>query len=172
MPCERRMEHAMSAGNGNQKNRTRNREDNMRNSLAFGLALQVFLLPCVVMGQTPSTLELKGRIPMAKVQGRIDHVSADLMGHRLFVAAFDNKTLEVIDLQAGKQVHTIPNLNNPQQTHFDASTNHLFVSSSGDGTVKVFDGSTFRLLETTQLSSDADNMRFDAVHRHLVVAYG
>jgi DNA-binding beta-propeller fold protein YncE len=75
-------------------------------------------------------------------------------------------------VQAGKQVHTIANLNQPQQTYFDAPTNHLFVSSSGDGTVKVFDGTTFALLQTTQLASDADNMRFDATHGHLVVAYG
>jgi WD40 repeat protein len=109
---------------------------------------------------------------MVKVQGRIDHVSVDLIGQRLFVAAFDNKTLEVIDLQAGKQAHTIPNLNNPQQTYFDAPSNHLFVSSSGDGTVKVFDGSTFQLVQTTQLSSDADNIRFDGRNKHVVVAYG
>ncbi len=94
-----------------------------------------------------------------------------MAGQRVFWAAFDNKTLEVIDLQAGKQVHTIANLNQPQQTYFDAP-NHLFVSSSGDGTVKVFDGSTFQLLQTTQLSTDADNMRFDARNKHLVVAYG
>jgi WD40 repeat protein len=142
----------------------------MRNCLAFGLALQALLLPGIAMSQTPSTLELKGRIPMAKVQGRIDHVGVDVAGQRLFVAAFDNKTLEVIDLQAGKQTHTIANLANPQQTYFDAPSNHLFVSSSGDGTVKVFDGTTFQLVATTQLSSDTDNMRFDARNKHLVVA--
>jgi DNA-binding beta-propeller fold protein YncE len=142
----------------------------MRKGLAFGIALQALLLPGIATSQTPSPLELKGRIPLAKVQGRIDHTSVDLMGQRLFVAAYDNKTLEVIDVQAGKQAHTIANLNQPQQTYFDAPTNHLFVSSSGDGTVKVFDGSTFQLLQTTQLGSDADNMRFDARNKHLVVA--
>ncbi len=85
---------------------------------------------------------------------------------------FDNKTVEVIDVAAGKQVHTISGLEHPQQTYFDAPTNHLFVSSEGDGSVKVFDGTTFGLLATTKLSTDADNMRFDARNRHLVVAYG
>jgi DNA-binding beta-propeller fold protein YncE len=145
-------------------------EESMRTQLVFGLALQALLLPTLAAGQTPSTLELKSRIPMAKVQGRIDHVGADLMGQRLFVAAFDNKTLEVIDVQAGKQAHTIAGLPNPQQTYFDASSNHLFVSSSGDGAVRVFDGSTFQLVQITQLSSDADNMRFDARNKHVVVA--
>ena len=120
-----------------------------------------------------ATLTLKTRIPLARVDGRMDHAGGvDMAGQRVFWAAFDNKTLEVIDVQAGKQVHTITNLNHPQQTYFDAPTNHLFVSSSGDGTVKVFDGSTFDLLQTTQLSTDADNMRFDTRNKHLVVAYG
>ncbi len=142
----------------------------MRNALAFGFVLQALVLPSLAVAQTSTTLELKSRIPLAKVQGRIDHTSVDLAGQRLFVAAFDNKTLEVIDVQAGKQVHTIANLDQPQQTYFDAPTNHLFVSSSGDGTVKVFDGTTFALLETTKLGADADNMRFDARNKHVVVA--
>jgi WD40 repeat protein len=142
----------------------------MRIGLAFGFAFQALFLPTLAMAQTPMTLELKSRIPLAKVQGRIDHTSVDLTGQRLFVAAYDNKTLEIIDVQAGKQVHTIANLNQPQQTYFDAPTNRLFVSSSGDGTVKVFDGTTFALLETTKLGSDADNMRFDARNKHVVVA--
>jgi DNA-binding beta-propeller fold protein YncE len=142
----------------------------MRITFVSVLALPALLLPSLATSQTSSTLELKSRIPMANVQGRIDHTSVDVMGQRLLVAAFDNKTLEVIDVQAGKQVHTISDLNNPQQTYFDAPTNHLFVSSSGDGTVKIFDGTTFALVETTKLSSDADNMRFDARNKHLVVA--
>jgi DNA-binding beta-propeller fold protein YncE len=140
--------------------------------LSLLLVLHLPLLPVVAHGQGSPVLALNSRIPMAKVDGRIDHVGVDLVGQRLFVAAFDNKTLEVIDVQAGKQVHTIAELNQPQQTYFDGPTNHLFVSSSGDGTVKVFDGSTFQLLQTIQLSSDADNMRFDVRNKHLVVAHG
>jgi hypothetical protein len=148
------------------------REDEMRNGLAFGLALQALILPSLALGQASTTLELRSRIPLANVDGRMDHVGVDVAGQRLFAAAFDNKTLEIIDVQAGKQAHTIAGLNHPQQTYFDAPSNHLFVSSSGDGTVKVFDGSTFALLQTTQLASDADNMRFDARNKHVVVAYG
>lgn len=143
----------------------------MRNIFVLALALPV-LLPTLVLGQTPSTLELMSRIPLAKVNGRMDHVGLDLAGQRLFAAAFDNKTLEVIDVQAGKQVRTIANLNHPQQSYFDAASNRLFVSSEGDGTVKIFDGTSFALLQTVQLSTDADNMRFDARNGHLVVAYG
>lgn len=144
----------------------------MRNTFLLAFALPALHLASLALAQTSSTLELKGRIPLAKVEGRMDHVGVDVTGERLFAAAFDNNTVEVIDLKAGLQAHTITNLVHPQQTYFDAASNHLFVSSEGDGSVKVFDGSTFQLVATTQLSTDADNMRFDARNKHLVVAYG
>ena len=119
-----------------------------------------------------AALTLTARIPLANVKGRMDHLSVDLNGQRLFATAIDNHTLEVIDLQAGRQVHTITNLNQPQGAFYDAATNRLFVASGGDGTVKVFDGSTFALMQTVQLSSDADNARYDAHSNRVVVGYG
>ena len=70
----------------------------------------------------------------------MDHLSVDMKGQRLFATAFDNHTLEVIDLQAGRQVHTIADLDEPQSAFLDPSTNRLFVPSGGDGAVKIFDG--------------------------------
>jgi DNA-binding beta-propeller fold protein YncE len=119
-----------------------------------------------------AALTLTARIPLANVKGRMDHVSVDVNGQRLFVTAIDNHTLEVVDLQAGRQVHTIANLNQPQGPLYDAATNRLFVASGGDGTVKIFDGSTFALMQTVQLSSDADNARYDAYGNRVVVGYG
>jgi DNA-binding beta-propeller fold protein YncE len=121
--------------------------------------------------EAPVVLKLTGSIPLAHVQGRMDHVSVDVPGRRLFAAAFDNHTLEVIDLAAGRPVKTLQ-LDEPQQSYFVPAVNRLFVASSGDGTVRIFDGSTFALLRTVQLSSDADNMRYDAVRKHVLVDYG
>jgi DNA-binding beta-propeller fold protein YncE len=102
----------------------------------------------------------------------MDHLGVDVKGQRLFATAIDNHTLEVVDLQAGRQVHTIADLDKPQGAFFDASTNRLFVPSGGDGTVKIFDGTTFQLLQTVKLSSDADNVRYDAHGDHIVIGYG
>jgi DNA-binding beta-propeller fold protein YncE len=99
----------------------------------------------------------------------MDHMGIDIAGQRLFATAFDNHTLSVIDLKAGKQVATIPNLDEPQAAYFDAPTNHLFVSSGGDGSVKIFDGKTFQLLQN---AADADNLRYDAKNKHVIVGYG
>ena len=59
-------------------------------------------------------LELVQTIPMPGVEGRIDHMAADIQGHRLFVAALGNNTLEVLDVEQGKHLHTITGLHEPQ----------------------------------------------------------
>src|SRR5215468_10289992 len=104
----------------------------------------------IVYGQEPGALSLKSRIELPNVNGRIDHFSVDLKGQRLFMAALGNHTVEVMDIQSGKRLHTIPDLAEPQGLYFDPTSNHLFAACAKDGTTKVFDGSTFQLLETIQ----------------------
>jgi DNA-binding beta-propeller fold protein YncE len=126
----------------------------------------------VAAAQEAPVFTPKNSIPLANVNGRIDHYSVDVSGQRLFVCANANRTVEVIDLKAGKQVHTIPNVAQPQGCYFDASTNRLFVASRGDATVKIFDGTTFDLLQTVTFSSDADNLRYDPRSKQVIVGYG
>src|SRR5713101_9402389 len=61
-------------------------------------------------GQEPPALSLETHIPLQNVKGRIDHLSVDVKGERLFVAAVDNHTIEVVDLKSGQRVHTITDL--------------------------------------------------------------
>ena len=144
----------------------------MTNRSATALLAQALFLPALAISQTSSALVLKARIPLAKVQGRMDHMGIDVKGQRLFSTAIDNKTLEVVDLQSSKQVHTITDLDRPQGAYFDATTNRLFVACGGDGSVKIFDGTSFQLLQTVKLSADADNVRYDARGKRVLVGYG
>jgi len=102
----------------------------------------------------------------------MDHLGIDVKGQRLFATAFDNHTLEVIDLKTGRQVHTITELDEPQGSFYDAANNRLFEANGGDGTVKIFDGTTFQLLQTVTLDLDADNVRYDTRSKHIIVGYG
>lgn len=144
----------------------------MRKRFTTLFLLPLFLSPVVAMGQSSPALVLKTHIALANVNGRMDHLGVDLKGERLFAAAFDNHTLEVIDLKAGRQVRTIADLNQPQSAFYDPSSNRLFVPCGGDGAVKIFDGTTFQLLQTVKLSSDADNIRYDARSKRILVGYG
>src|SRR5215471_16956743 len=120
----------------------------------------VLLLGGIVQAQEPKALALKSRIELANVEGRIDHFSVDVKGQRLFMAALGNHTIEVMDIQNGKRLHTIPDLAEPQGLYFDAASNRLFAACAKDGATKVFDASTFQLVETVKFSADADNIRY------------
>jgi hypothetical protein len=50
------------------------------------------------------------------VEGGIDHLAVDVPCHRLFPAALGNNTLEVIDLRAGKVIHSIKGLANLKES--------------------------------------------------------
>lgn len=127
---------------------------------------------CTATAQESAALTAKKPITLTKVEGRMDHMSVDVKGQRLFATAFDNHTLEVIDLKTNRQMHTIPNLDEPQGAYYDALTNRLFVACGGDGTVKMFDGTSFQLLQTITLDLDADNVRYDTRGKHIVVGFG
>ena len=144
----------------------------MKNQISTLIFLNFLFLSGTALGQESPALSPKSPIPLMKVEGRMDHLGIDVKGQRLFATAFDNHTLEVIDLKTGRQIHTIPDLNEPQGAFYDAANNRLFEANGGDGTVKIFDGTTFQLLQTVTLDLDADNVRYDARSKHIVVGYG
>jgi len=123
-------------------------------------------------GQEPRPLPLESRIELAGVDGRIDHLSADVKGQRLFVSALGNHTVEVIGVEAGKRLATLRDLPEPQGVYYDPSTDLLFVACAEDGGVRVFDGRRLQLLHTQKTSGDADNLRYDARSRQVIVGYG
>jgi len=122
-------------------------------------------------GQEAQPLSLETHIPLPNVKGRIDHASVDVKGQRLFVAAVDNHTLEVVDLKSGQRVRTIADLAEPQGVFYDASTNRLFVACGLDGVTKIFGGTTFQILATVKFPDDADNIRYDARSKGVIVGY-
>src|SRR3954464_12211345 len=132
-------------------------------------AIACFLLGGCLQAQEPNALTLKSKIELANVEGRIDHFSVDVKGQRLFMAALGNHTVEVMDIQSAKRIHTIPDLAEPQGIYFDSATNRLFVACAKDGTTKVFDGGTFQLLQTVKFSGGADNIRYDPRSRRIIV---
>jgi DNA-binding beta-propeller fold protein YncE len=136
-----------------------------------GLLLALLLFTTFAVGQASEVLSLGSHIPLPGVKGRIDHFSVDVKGQRLFVAAVENHSLEVIDVASGKRVHSIAQLAEPQGVFYDPSTNHLFVACAMDGSVKVFDGTTFQILETVKFPDDADNIRYDARNKGVIVGY-
>lgn len=115
-------------------------------------------------------LVLTGAIPLANVQGRIDHFAFD-PNNRLFVSALGNNTEEVIDLSAQRVLHSIAGVPTPQGVAYSPETNKLFVAS-GKGKLYIYDGTSFDLITAIDFPSDVDNLRYDATDKRLYVGYG
>lgn len=132
------------------------------------LTASVWIAP----GQSEPPLRLQNIVALPGVQGRIDHMSFDPHTGRLFVAALGNNTVEVVDVNQGKRISTIPGLHEPQGVLYLADVNRLYVANGDTGSVELFDGTSFQLLSTVHLGSDADNVRFDPVRKKVYVGYG
>lgn len=126
----------------------------------------------VAQAQESAPLRLVQTIPLPNVEGRIDHLDIDLKGQRLFVAALGNNTLEIIDLRAGKRVHSIGGLKEPQGVIYVPEFKEIFIASGADGTCKIFDGNSFKLIGSIKFSNDADNIRYDLIAKYTYVGYG
>jgi YVTN family beta-propeller protein len=111
---------------------------------------------------------------MPGVQGRMDHMSVDLKGKRLFIPAnSDNQnSVEVIDLNANKWVSSIPGQSRPQGTFYSTDFNTLFVTNGTDGTCKIFRGDTFKLIDSLMLGPDANQVGYDPETKYLYAGLG
>jgi len=116
----------------------------MDQATIFLLLLSLVGVSSVSFGQSGANelFKLETTIPMADVEGRIDHLSIDLKGQRLFVAALGNNSLEVIDLKKNKRVHSITGLAEPQGIAYIPSADRVFVANSKDGSVRAFAASS------------------------------
>src|SRR5262245_16448176 len=134
----------------------------------------IMLLVVVVMASAQSTqpLRLEKTIELPDVQGRIDHMSVDVKGQRLFVSALGNNTVEVIDIKAGKRVKTITGLAEPQGVLYVPTNDQLYVANGKDGSVRIFDGTSYALVKKLDYGDDADNLRYDAGRKKTLVGYG
>ena len=117
-------------------------------------------------------LQLEEQIPVPGVAGRLDHFSADAKRRRLFVSALGNNSLEVIDVFAGKVIHSIKGLAEPQGPLYVPEVDKLYVANAEDGKVKVFDGATYTLRKAIDFGNDPDNMRYDEASKTVFVGFG
>jgi DNA-binding beta-propeller fold protein YncE len=137
----------------------------------FAILLLCSIALSVHAGESAS-LKLTATISLPGVKGRFDHFAIDEKGHRLFVAALGNDTLEVIDVAAGKRLKSITGLHKPTGVLYLAEQNQIVVANGDDGTVKFFHGANYELVKSVGSLDDADNIRFDSKTKLIYVGYG
>lgn len=114
----------------------------------------------------------KRSIQLPDVAGRIDHIAYDPKTERLFVAALENGSLEVIDLKKGERIRSIKGLKEPQGVVVVPATNEVVVACGGDGTAHAFDAATLDEKRRVEIGDDADNIRLDADGKSIIIGHG
>lgn len=116
-------------------------------------------------------LVLVRTIPLPRVEGRIDHLAFDSAGHRLFVAALGNNTVEVVDPESGS-VRSLPGFHEPQGIATVPDAGQVAIAEGEGEGVKLIDLARFQSVAAIRLGEDSDNARYDAAARRLYVGYG
>jgi DNA-binding beta-propeller fold protein YncE len=109
---------------------------------------------------------------MPGVEGRIDHLAVDLASRRLFVCALGNGTVEVVDLEKGQRIQSVPGFKEPQGIAFMPKTKTVVVASGGDGRLSFLEGAPLKVTKALTLGEDADNVRYDPERERIYVGYG
>ena len=120
----------------------------------------------------PAPLKLVQAIPLPGVEGRMDHMSVDVKGQRLIASGLANGTVEVVDLAAGKRVHTITGVKEPEGVLYVADLKLIYVADGEGGAVHLFDGESYKPLHSTTSLPHSDNLRYDPGTQRVYVGFG
>ncbi|MCY2960565.1 MAG: hypothetical protein NTY35_10410 [Planctomycetota bacterium] len=117
-------------------------------------------------------LKLEGAVELPGVRGRIDHMDFEPGRDRLWIAALENDTVEVVDLAAGKHERSIATTKRPTGVASAAKLGLVLVASGADGRLDAYDATTLERKASIEVGPDADNVRWDALHERALVGYG
>ena len=93
---------------------------------------------------------------MGEVEGWFDHLAVDLKTQRLFVPAEQHKSIEVVDLRAGKVIHSIMGFDGaPRKTIYLPDTNEIWVDDAES--VKSFNAETYALIKNIPFNLDKES---------------
>ena len=123
--------------------------------------------------ENDSPLQLVDTIPLPTLHdGDFDHFAKDVDGHRLFLTAEANGTVEVFDSTSNKHIHTITGLKSPHALLYRRDTNRLFVVDGDASRIRIYDATTFRPVGQIMVAIDADSMAYDPDTKYLYVVNG
>jgi hypothetical protein len=120
----------------------------------------------------PAPLERVRVIPLhGRPDRKLDHMAFDARRDRLFVANLANRTLDVVDLKAGKVLKEVPDQRGIQGVAYAPDLDRVFVGLGVGGHCNAFDGETYKLLGSVKLGTDVDNVRYDPRGKRLYAAH-
>src|SRR3984893_17095624 len=103
--------------------------------------------------------------------GDFEHFAVDVKGNRLFLAAEDHKTVEILDPRIGERMNTISGFAQPHAILYLPDTERLLVTDGNDdfGAVKLVSATDYKILDTIKLPSGVDGAVYNPVNQYYYV---
>ncbi len=139
-------------------------------SAIFFTGLVVFAVKTNAQEKLP--LKLVATIPMPGFTGDFDHFGLDLKGDRLFLAAEDQKTVEVFDLRTGKRIHSIEGFGHPLTMVYLSESDRLIVTNGDTDDLALVDCKEYKIINTLKLGKGVDHSAYNPVNKYLYVENG
>jgi DNA-binding beta-propeller fold protein YncE len=117
-------------------------------------------------------LKLVATTPMPGFTGDFDHFGLDLKGNRLFLAAEDQRTVEVFDLRTGKRIHSIEGFGHPLTMAYLPESDRLIVTNGDTDDVSLVDGKEYKIISTLKLGKGVDHSALNPINRYFYVENG
>jgi DNA-binding beta-propeller fold protein YncE len=144
----------------------------MRKPMAALFSLAFVASFCLAAGAAePLKLVAKYKMP-ASVQGRFDHLSADLDANRLFATAESAHEVLVFNLRDGKYIRAIAGIEIPHAVFCREDLDRIYITDGGAGEVRIYDGKTYQQIGAARLKLDADSIGYDPVTHDLYIDNG
>ncbi|HEX5242677.1 MAG TPA: hypothetical protein VFW23_05385 [Tepidisphaeraceae bacterium] len=107
----------------------------------------------------------------AAIPGRLDHLAYDAATGRLFIAALEQGSLEVVDLNKGERIKRIEGLKKPQGIAVVGQAGCVVVACGDENAVHVYGLADLAERAVTPVGHDADNVRTDGTNQ-AYIAFG
>jgi DNA-binding beta-propeller fold protein YncE len=116
-------------------------------------------------------LELVRTTELPGISGDLDHLAIDTAGGRLFLAAEDNGTLRVVNLNTGQLERTVKGFKTPHSILYLPESKELYITD-GSKAVQVLDSDTFQVKKTVETMPGADSIGVDRDNHRLYAVSG
>jgi DNA-binding beta-propeller fold protein YncE len=137
--------------------------------IAF-IAVVAFASKCIAQDKLP--LKLVVTTPLPGLTGDLDHFGLDLKGNRLFLAAEDQKRVEVFDLHTGALIHSIEGFGHPLTMAYLPATDRLLVTNGDTDDVALVDCKEYKIIKTLKLGKGVDHSALNRVDGYFYVENG
>lgn len=145
----------------------------MKRLLTHTLVACALALASLSLGAQTAPLRLVSKFQMpASVQGRFDHLLADVASNRLFLAAESAHEVLVFNLRSGRYERAIAGIQIPHAIFVRDDRNRIYITDGGAGALQIFNGTTYAHIASVPLKVDADSIGYDPASGDLYIDNG